>query len=91
MIELTPLMGALAAGGDRGRKLADVICDLVVKGGQLGELHGYPYRDGAEWKTGKRLPREWLKRLVAAVETGAIDDMPASKIVEILLLGKSGT
>ncbi len=82
------VLRAIAAGGRRGSKLADIICQLVVKGGELGELHQYPYLDGDEWKVGKCMPRAWLDRLAKAIETGAIDVVSSGRIVEILLQGQ---
>jgi hypothetical protein len=82
------VLRAIGAGGPLGLRLADIICDLVVKGAELGELETYPYQDHDEWQVGKRMPREWLDRLAKAIETGAIEHVSTERIVEILLQGQ---
>ena len=87
----TPVMITLAHKGRHGIKLATVICDLVIKGGQLGEL------ELGEWvsqpdpqepmRQQKRMPRVWLDRLDNAIRTGAFERLPAERIVDIILQG----
>jgi hypothetical protein len=85
------VLRAIAAGGQSGSKVATIICDLVVKGGELGELDEYEVPD-REPKVPpikrKRLPRQWLDRLAKAIETGAIERLSSERIVEILLQGR---
>jgi hypothetical protein len=86
------ILRTLAAGGSRGHKLAGIICDLVAKGGQLGELIEYDHPDPALRRNDgakcRRMPHEWLVRLDKAIETEAIDWLGAERIVEILLQGR---
>jgi hypothetical protein len=92
MAGLERLLWTLSAEGPRGFKLADIISDLVAKGGQLGELVEYDHPDRTLSKDGgtkcRRMRPEWLDRLGRAVETEAIDRLDADRIVEILLQGK---
>jgi hypothetical protein len=82
---------ALVAGGRRGSKVAEIIRQLVVKGGDLGELEQYEFRDpvSCETKTGRRPQQQWFDRLTKAIETGAIDALSVDRVVEILLQGKN--
>jgi hypothetical protein len=88
------VLRAIAAGGRPGSKVATIICDLVVKGGELGELDEYevPDPDNRDPKAPpikrKRIPRQWLDRLSRAIETGAIERLSSERIVEILLQGQ---
>jgi hypothetical protein len=89
------ILRAIAGGGHRGTKLADIICKLVIDGGQLGELAEYEIPDldqpkpepgqKPSMKTCRTLPRSWLDRLVKAIETDAIDHVSIARIVEVLL------
>ncbi|WP_338826728.1 hypothetical protein [Bradyrhizobium sp. 27S5] len=74
--------------------LADVICQLVVKGAELGELEEYEIPDLDAIAAGvvdpprlKRrcLRREWLARLVDAIELDAFSRLQARDIVDRLL------
>lgn len=88
---MSAILRAIGAGGRPGAKVATIICDLVVKGGELGELEEYeiPDRDPkAPPIKRKRLPRQWLDRLARAIETGAIERLSSERIVEILLQGR---
>lgn len=83
----------LSAGGRTGKKLADVICALVVQGAALGELDEWvpdPANPDATAPPIKRqrMPREWIHRLGKAIETGAFETLPADQIVEIILQGQ---
>jgi hypothetical protein len=82
------VLWTLSAEGPRGFKLADIICDLVVKAGQLGELEPCEIAVGGVAIAGKRAPRQWFERLGKAIETEAIDYLDADRIVEILLQGR---
>ena len=78
----------LAAGGQPGAKLADVIQRLVVKAAELGELESYQYLGaGGQFVTGKQFPTRWLNRLNVAIEKGAIDHLSIDRIVDIMLQG----
>jgi hypothetical protein len=77
--------------GPLGIKLADIICDLIVKGAPLGELDEWvpdPSDPKAPPIKRQRMPREWLDRLDKAIETGAFETLPADRIVEIILQGQ---
>jgi len=87
------VLRTIGAGGRPGSKVATIICDLVVKGGELGELEEYEIPD-PENRDPKappikrtRMPRQWLDRLARAIETGAIERLSTARIVEILLQG----
>lgn len=82
---------ALVNGGRRGSKVAAIICQLVVKGGELGELDQYEFLDPVSHETriGRRPPREWFDRLSKAIETDAIEALSVDRVVEILLQGKN--
>jgi hypothetical protein len=88
------ILRAIGASGRPGSKVATIICDLVVKGGELGELEEYEISDpenrdpNAPPIKRKRLPRQWLDRLARAIETGAIERLSSERIVEILLQGQ---
>lgn len=84
---MTTVIRTLAAGGRRATKLADIICDLVVKGGQLGELESYRAVSAGVAVDARRPPREWFERLGKAIETEAIDYLSIDLIVEVLLQG----
>ncbi len=81
------LVRVLSSKGERAIKIADVICGLVLHGAELGELEYYAVFDPhfAIVGRGRRMPRQWLDRLARAIEIGAVDEMPAERIVEILL------
>jgi hypothetical protein len=87
------VLRTIAAGGRPGSKVATIICDLVVKGGELGELEEYEFKDpkadpDAKPVKRRRMPRGWLERLSQAMETGAIERLSTDRIVEILLQGQ---
>lgn len=74
--------------------LADVICQLIVKGAELGELEEYEIPDRDAIAAGAVDPprlkrrgfrREWLERLGVAIEREAISRLPAQDIVLRLL------
>ncbi|OKO73601.1 hypothetical protein AC628_23875 [Bradyrhizobium sp. NAS96.2] len=88
------IVRCLAAEGPEAIALAEVICQLVVKGAELGELEEYeiPDRDAAAAgvvdpprlkRRGFR--REWLERLGVAIERDAFLRMSAGDIVDRLL------
>jgi hypothetical protein len=82
------VLHALAAGGQLGLKLADIIQRLVVKAAELGELDTYQYLGaGAELATGKRFPPRWLDRLGVAIEAGSIETLTTDQIIDIMLQG----
>ena len=82
------VLRTLAAGGQPGAKLADVIQRLVVKAAELGELESYQYLGaGGQLVTGKQFPTRWLDRLGVAIEKGAIDRLSIDRIVDIMLQG----
>jgi len=85
----TPVMVTLAHKGRRGIKLATIICDLVVKGGQLGELDEWVPQADPKLPPlrRKRMPRVWFDRLDNAIRTGAFERLPAERIVDIILQG----
>jgi hypothetical protein len=83
----TALIEALAQPNDDAARLADVICLLAVRGGELGELEAYGAAEG-EPQPFKRLRGEWLQRLTVAVERGALARMAPERVVEILLQGR---
>jgi hypothetical protein len=88
------VLRTIAAGGRPGSNVATIICDLVVKGGELGELEEYEFKDptdadpDAKPVKRRRMPRIWLDRLARAIETGAIERLSTTRIVEILLQGQ---
>jgi hypothetical protein len=82
------LLFTLSAEGPRSFRLADIIRDLVIKGGQLGELESCEVAAAGVVVQAKHAPREWFERLDKAIETEAIDYLDADRIVEILLQGK---
>ncbi|MHC2241509.1 hypothetical protein [Bradyrhizobium elkanii] len=84
----------MAAGGPQALTLADVICQLVVHGAELGELEEYEIPDRAALAAGAIDPprlkrrgfrREWLDRLGVAIELDAISQLPVREIVDRLL------
>ena len=79
------VLRALSAKGERSLTIAAAICRLIVLGAELGELEQYSYFDGVEWRIGRRMPREWLDRLEAAIERDVLGDLSAKRIAEILL------
>ncbi|NEU95067.1 hypothetical protein [Bradyrhizobium uaiense] len=88
----------LAAEGPEAMTLAEVICQLVVKGAELGELEEYEIPDRDAIAAGVVDPprlkrrgfrREWLERLGVAIELEAISALSADKIVERLLQPRS--
>ena len=87
------VLRTIAAGGRPGSKVATIICDLIVEGGELGELEEYEMPDpenrdpAAPPVKCKRMPRQWLNRLSRAIETGALERLSTKRIVEILLQG----
>ena len=82
------VLHALAAGGQLGLKLADIIQRLVVRAAELGELETYQYLGaGGELATGKRFPPRWLDRLGAAIETDSIEIFTTDQIIDIMLQG----
>ncbi|CAL77396.1 hypothetical protein BRADO3619 [Bradyrhizobium sp. ORS 278] len=81
------LIEALARPDDDAARLADIICLLAVRGGELGELEMYGAAEGQP-QPFKRLRGEWLERLAVAVERGSLARMAPERVVEILLLGR---
>ena len=82
------VLRTLAAGGQPGTKLADVIQRLVAKAAELGELESYQYLGASgQLVTGKQFPTRWLDRLDVAIEKGAIDHLSIDRIVDIMLQG----
>lgn len=82
------MLRAIAAGGERSDKLADVIKRLVLEASLLGEVDTYQYVGaGGQLVTGKHFPPRWLDRLDKAIETGAIEHLSVDRIVEIMLQG----
>ena len=82
------VLRTLAAGGQPGTKLADVIQRLVAKAAELGELESYQYLGaGGQLVTGKQFSTRWLDRLDVAIEKGAIDHLSIDRIVDIMLQG----
>ena len=82
------VLRTLAAGGQPGTKLADVIQRLIIKAAELGELESYQYLGaGGQLVTGKKFPAWWLDRLGVAIEKGAIDHLSIDRIVDIMLQG----
>jgi hypothetical protein len=82
------VLRTLAAGGQLGLKLAEIIRRLVVEAAQLGELEIYQYVGAAgQLVTGKGFPPRWLDRLDKAIETGAIECLSTERIIEIMLQG----
>jgi hypothetical protein len=80
------VLRTLAAGGQPGTKLADVIQRLVVKAAELGELESYQYLGASgQLVTGRQFPTRWLDRLDVAIEKGAIDYLSIDRIVDIML------
>jgi hypothetical protein len=86
MVEI--VLRTIAAGGELGTKLADVIKALVLEAAELGELDSYQYLGaGGQLVTGKHFPPRWFDRLDKAIETGAIEHLSIDRIVEIMLRG----
>ncbi|MBR0695967.1 hypothetical protein [Bradyrhizobium lablabi] len=88
------VLRCLAAGGPQAVNLADVICQLVLQGAELGELEESEIPDRAAIAAGvvdppllkrRRFRREWLDRLGDAISLGAISRLSAGRIVERLL------
>ena len=84
----------LAGEGPEAMTLAEVICQLVVKGAELGELEEYEIPDRDAIAAGAVNPprlkrrgfrREWLERLSVAIERDAISRLSAQDIVFRLL------
>ncbi|WP_315774880.1 MULTISPECIES: hypothetical protein [unclassified Bradyrhizobium] len=81
------LIEALARPGDLSMRLADTICLLAVRGGELGELEAYGAPEGQP-QPFKRLRSEWLQRLETAVARDALARLTPERAVEILLQGR---
>ncbi|UGY14609.1 hypothetical protein HAP48_0039685 [Bradyrhizobium septentrionale] len=88
------IVRCLAAGGPPAMALADVICQLVVKGAELGELEEYEIPDLDAVAAGvvdpprlkrRRFRRDWLERIFDAIELDAFSRLPARDIVDRLL------
>ncbi|ODM77778.1 hypothetical protein [Bradyrhizobium elkanii] len=94
MAPVDRIVRCLAAGGPRASNLADVICLLIVKGAELGELEEYEVPDRDAIAAGAVDPprlkrrgfrREWLGRLSDAIAADAFSRLPARDIVDRLL------
>lgn len=83
-----PLLAQIARGGDRGNKIADVICALIVQGGKLGELQAVAIVDEGVARQILLPPMIWMDRLMLAVERGAIEAMSAPAITQKILRNK---
>ncbi|OKO67471.1 hypothetical protein [Bradyrhizobium sp. NAS96.2] len=88
------IVRCLAAEGPEAMALAEVICQLVVKGAELGELEEYEIPDRDALAAGVVDPprlkrrgfrREWLERLDVAIERDAFLRMSTRDIVDRLL------
>lgn len=85
---LEQLLGAIGRDGQLGIRLASIICALVVKGGELGELEEYQAAGPGETpRMCRGFRREWITRLAKALEKGALAHLDDERIVEILLQG----
>lgn len=88
-----PLLPVIAAGGDRGTKVADVICAMIVqgeragleKGERLAELQAITILDQGAPRQIVLPPMLWFDRLMLAVERGAIETMSAQAITQKIL------
>ncbi|MBR1206977.1 MULTISPECIES: hypothetical protein [unclassified Bradyrhizobium] len=94
MARANAIVRCLAAGGAPAMVLAEVICLLVVKGAELGELEEYEIPDRDAIAAGAVDPprltrrgfrREWLGRLSDAIAADAFSRLPARDIVDRLL------
>jgi len=84
MADLVALIAASRA--DRAVAIDFVLCQLIVKGRELGELEpaaavGF---DGS-WREIRLPPQAWLDRLARAIEVGAFDRLEPLAIVERIL------
>lgn len=84
---------ALIAGAhaDRAVEIDFVLCQLIIKGSELGELDRREVIgvDGARREI-RVPPQSWLDRLARAIEVGAFDRYQPKAIVERILLPAEG-
>ena len=80
-----PLQPVIAAGGDRGTKVADVICAMIVQGGQAGDMQAVAVLDNGVPRVTLLPPMLWFDRLMLAVERGAMETMSAQAITQKIL------
>ncbi|WP_439363099.1 ABC transporter substrate-binding protein [Bradyrhizobium sp. DASA03005] len=81
------IVSTIAAGGDVGLKLADVIAALICKVAdrEIDGLDKYQVVSFGRTVNGARFPDRWWPRLARALETGAFDRMSAEAIVDVMV------